>query len=77
MKAFIESQFGYFSLVWMFCGRQTNVGIYQIHEMAVRGVYNYEISLFEELLGKDKSETMHQKNIKILAAELFKIKDNL
>ena len=24
MKAFIESQFGYCPLVWMFCGRQTN-----------------------------------------------------
>ena len=24
MKAFIESQFGYFPLVWMFCERQTN-----------------------------------------------------
>ena len=24
MKAFIESQFGYCLLVWMFCGRQEN-----------------------------------------------------
>ena len=24
MKAFIESQFGYCPLVWMFCGRQVN-----------------------------------------------------
>ena len=31
----------------------------------------------DELFGKDKSETIHQRNIKILAAELPKIKNNL
>ena len=49
MKAFIESQFGYFSLVWMFCGRQTNARINHIHERALRAVYNDEVSPFEEL----------------------------
>ena len=61
MKAFIETQSGYFSLVWMLYGRQTDVGLNPIHETAMRVVYNYEESLFEELLGKDKLETMHQK----------------
>ena len=77
MKAFIESQFGYCPLVWMFCGRQTNARINHIHERALRAVYNDEISPFEELLGRDKSETIHRRNIKILAAELFKIKNGL
>ena len=40
MKAFIESQFGYCSLVWMSCGRQTNAPIDHIHEKALRAVYN-------------------------------------
>ena len=70
MKAFIESQFGYCPLVWMFCGRQTNARINHIHERALRAVYNDEKSPFEELLGRDKSETIHRRNIKILAAEL-------
>ena len=61
MKAFIESQFGYCPLVWMFCGRQTNARINHIHERALRGVCNDEISPFEELLGRDKSETIHRK----------------
>ena len=77
MKAFIESQFGYCPLVWMFCGRQTNARINHIHERALRAVYNDEISPFEELLGRDKSETIHRRNIKVLAAELFKIKNGL
>ena len=58
MKAFIESQFGYCPLVWMFCGRQTNARINRIRERALRAVYNDEISSFEELLGGDKSETI-------------------
>ena len=77
MKAFIESQFGYCPLVWMFCGRQANPRINHIHERALRAVYNDEIRSFEEFLGRDKSGTIHRINIKILVAELFKIKNGL
>ena len=55
----------------MFCGRETNARIDQIHASALRAAYNDEISPFGELLGRDKSETIHRRNIKILAAELF------
>ena len=61
----------------MFCGRQTNARINQIHERALRAVYNDEISPFEALLGRDKSETIHRRNIKVLAVESFKIKNGL
>ena len=77
IKAFIESQFVYCPLVWMFCGRQTNTRINHIHERALIAVYNDEVCLFKELLERDKSKTIHRKNIKILAAELFKIKNDL
>ena len=77
MKAFIEFQFSYWPLVWMFCGRQTNARINHVHERALRAVYNDEINPLEELLGRYKSETIHRRNIKILAAELFKIKNGL
>ena len=61
----------------MFCGRQTNAPINQIYERALRAVYSDEISPFEELLGRDRPETIHRRNIKILAGELFKIKNGL
>ena len=77
MKVFIESQFGYCPLVCKFYGRRTNARINHIHKRALRAVYNDEISPFVELLGRDKSETIHRGNIKILAAELFKIKNGL
>ena len=40
MKAFIESQFGYCPLFWMFYGRQTNAKINHIHERALRLTIN-------------------------------------
>ena len=39
-KAFIESQFKYCPLVWMFHGRQINDKINKLYEKAVRIVYN-------------------------------------
>ena len=44
MKTFIVSLFGYYPLVWMFCGKQTNARINHIHERALRAVYNDKIS---------------------------------
>ena len=40
MKVFIEPHFGYCTLVWMFCGRQTNVDLNHTHERVIRIVYN-------------------------------------
>ena len=51
-KAFIESQFKYCPLVWMFHGRQTNDKINKLHERALRVVYYDTITSFEELLVK-------------------------
>ena len=44
-KAFIESQFKYCPLVWMFHGRQTNDKVNKLHERALRIVYNDTMQL--------------------------------
>ena len=49
-KAFIESQFKYCPLVWMFHGKQINNKINKLHEGALRIVYNDTITSFQELL---------------------------
>ena len=71
MKVFIESQFGYCPLVWMFCSRTMNVGINRIHVRALRIVYNDYVSSFDELLTKDKSFTIHHRNIQTLPIEIY------
>ena len=73
MKAFIESQFGYCPLVWMFHSRGSNNKINRIHERALRITYNNKSSSFQDLLDKDNSITIHHRNIRTLAIETFKV----
>ena len=54
MKAFIESQFAYCPLIWMFCQRSSNIRINHLHERALRIVYKDNESTFEDLLKKKK-----------------------
>ena len=74
MKAFIQSQFNYSPLVWMFHSRILNQKINKLHERALRTVYKNYTLTFQELLEKDNSVTVHQKNLQRLAIEMFKIK---
>ena len=46
MTVFIESQFSYCLLIWMFCSRKMNR---RIHERAPRLVYDDYVSSFDEL----------------------------
>ena len=77
MKAFIESQFGYCPLVWMFHRRGINNTINRIHEKALRITYNNKSSSFQDLLDKGNSVTIHHRNIRTLAIETFKVLDGL
>ena len=77
LKAFIESQFSYCPLVWMFHGRVINSNINRLHERALRIVYGYFTSSFDELLNVCGSVTIHQRNIQTLAIEIYKTKNDL
>ena len=77
MKSFIESQFSYYPLTWMFCGRKTNVKINHVHERALRIVYRKNNLRFDQLLQIDKSYNIHHKNIETLVIELYKVKNSL
>ena len=77
MKAFIESQFGYCPLVWMFHSRSLNNKINRKHERALIITYNDKSSSFQNMLEKDNSVTIHHRNIKILATETYKFLQGL
>ena len=77
MKAFIESQFGYCPLVWMFHSRTLNNRINRLHERALRLVYKNTNLTFEELLRKDNAFSIHHRNLQKLAIEIYKVKNNL
>ena len=63
MRAFIENEFNYYPLTWMFQNRTLNNKINKLHERALRLTYEDENSTFSELLEKDKSVTFHERNI--------------
>ena len=77
MKAFIESQFSYCPVIWMFHSTSVNNKINHLHERSLRIVYKNNISSFEYLLKNDRSFTIHHRNIQSIAIELFKVKGNL
>ena len=54
-----------------------NRKINYIHERALRLVYEDYVSPFKELLIKDRSVTIHHKNIQYVAIEMYKIINDL
>ena len=77
LKSFIESQFSYCPLIWMFCSRTMNNKINYIHERALRLTYDDYNTSFEDLLTRDKTVCIHHRNIQKVAIEMFKVKNNL
>ena len=71
MNAFITSQFSY-------CSRTLNNRINKIHERALRLVYKNETFLsFDDLLERNRSVSIYQKNLQVLATEIYKTKSGL
>ena len=77
VKTFVESQFGYCPIIWMFHSRKVNSKITHLQERSLRIVYNHYITSFEDLLKKDNSFKIHHKSIQSLAIELFKVEKGI
>lgn len=77
MNAFFSSQFSYCPVIWMFHNKTLHSKINQLHERCLRIIYNDRISTFEDLLSKDNSVTIHQRNLQRLATEMFKVYRNI
>ena len=77
MNTFIQSQFNYCPLIWMFHCRTINNKINRLHERALRLVYKNDNFTFHELLQLDGSVTIHQRNLQKLATEMYKAKNQI
>ena len=67
------SQFQYCQLAWMFHSRHLKNKINKIHEWALRIAYKDHVSSFD----RDKSVTIHTKNLQTLMTEIFETKNNM
>ena len=73
MKTFIESQFNYCPLIWMFHSRIINNKFNRLHERPLRMiVYSDFKPSFEGLHMKGNSFSIHETDIQILAIEIYK-----
>ena len=76
-KAFIELQSNYCSLIWMLHSRTMNNKINRLHERSLRIVYSDQSSTSEELRERNKTFSIHHKNIQSLAVEIYKFVNGL
>ena len=73
VNIFFYSQFNYCQLVWMCHNRTNNNKTNRLHERCLRLIYNDKKSSFEDLLQKAGSASIHHRNLRTLAVELFKV----
>ena len=73
----VMSNFSYFPLIWLFCSKGAKNEINRTHKRAARALYGDYESTFEELLDKDKSMTIHKKNLQTLMVETYKTINHL
>ena len=74
MKTLIMSQFNCCPLLWMFRDRNLNDKIDNMHLRALQIAYRDYESDFETLLKRDKSVTVHQRNLQLLMVEIYNTK---
>ena len=70
-NAFINNQFNYASIIWMFCSKQDYLEVQKIHYQALKIVYNSNES-YGELLIRNNEVSIHQKQLRTLATEIYK-----
>ena len=69
-NAFINSQFNYASVIWIFC-KKDYLKIEKIQYKALKNIYSSSES-YEELITRSNEMSVHQKHLCALATEIYK-----
>ena len=75
-NTFINSQFNYASVIWMFCRKKDYLKIEKIQykesiKKALKIIYSSNES-YDELLTRSNDVSIHQKHLRALATEIYK-----
>ena len=76
-RAVFDSQLKYCPLIRMCHGRTNNKKIDRISERWLRIIYKDKQSPFKELHKKGRSVPFHERNVQMLATEIYQISDNI
>ena len=71
VRSYLESQYKYCPLVWMFHGRKINNRLNYSHERAWRMIYDDSTSFFISLLERDNSFSVYDCDIQQLVMEMY------
>ena len=75
-NAFINSQFNYAPLVWMFCRKKQYLNIQKNYHKALKVVYNSNKN-YDEFLRDNNEVSIHQRHLRALICKVFKSLNNL
>ena len=69
-NAFIDSQFNYTPLIWIFCRKTFYFKVEKIHHRALKVIYVIDDS-YNNLL-RSNSYSIHQRHLRLLVAQVFR-----
>ena len=69
--SYIDSQFNYAPLIWMFCHKTTYLKMQKIHHKTLKVIYQSDAS-YDDLLQLSNSVSLHQRHLRFLLTEIYK-----
>ena len=70
-NVFIDSQFNYAPLLWMFCRKTLHSKIEKIHHKTLKVIYESN-GIYENLLLQSNTVSVHQRHLRFLMIEIYK-----